>query len=372
MYTGGPAARVRALLELCRAAVDEIVLAVDRNGDPEMVEACAGIADRTVMVGSHMIERVLGWMMLQCSGAWIFRLDGDEIPSPELLRALPEFANDRFPVCIQVPRRWLYPDARSYIVAAPWQPDYQVRIVRNIPGLWRLPGIAHSSVELPGDHHLTDLPLYHADLVVNPREQREAKAAEYEQRRPGHNFDGFSVNEMYVPERHQPETAAVPANALQSIERVLAGATWRKQRWRRPSVSAADDDALRGLDETRTVDVADLHAGVAWANPPTTLKAGTKTNHLLVVENRGREWWPRADGLPEIRIGYRFFDPAADEVRAEGRGTFTETVRAGHTTRLMVPLAAPDAPGEYLLEVGLVLEHVQWCETDRRTITVER
>ena len=44
--TSGPAARVRTLLEWVRPHVDEIVLAADRDGDPDVLDACADLADR--------------------------------------------------------------------------------------------------------------------------------------------------------------------------------------------------------------------------------------------------------------------------------------------------------------------------------------
>ena len=368
MYTAGPAQRIRALLELCRPAVDEIFVAVDETGDPETLRACSKLADRVVRIGPRFIEELLGWMMLECRGDWTLRLDGDEVPSPELLDSLRDLVDDPFPASIRLPRRWLFPDTKSYISTWPWEPDTQVRLVRRLPGLWRIPGSRHSTVEMPGDERLVDLPLYHLDLVVNSRADRERKAVQYESERPGHSNLGFPVNDMYVPERHEVQTEPVPANASQAIERVLTGSRVPARTPRAPRIPKPSTLVFA---ESRPVDLQALEAQVTWVRPPAKLAAGTITEHQLIVENVGDEWWPRGDGEPAIRLGYRFIEPRTEVVRAEGRALLTETVRPGQTTRLIVALQAPAKPGEYALEVGLLLERVRWCECKRLSVTVE-
>src|SRR4051812_13963847 len=94
--TRGPAGRVRALLELVRPHVDEIVLAADRSGDPEVLTACADLADKRLRFDLRdSPAQLVGWIQHQCSADWILRLDDDEVPSRALLDALPELMAER-------------------------------------------------------------------------------------------------------------------------------------------------------------------------------------------------------------------------------------------------------------------------------------
>ena len=103
-----PAAQVRAILEQFRPLVDEIVLAADRSGDPEILDQCADLADKRFELDSAPLNRRLGWLHAQCEGDWIFRFDDDEAPSRKLLESLPELIARRQPMVYGMPRRWLH------------------------------------------------------------------------------------------------------------------------------------------------------------------------------------------------------------------------------------------------------------------------
>ncbi len=183
--TDGPADRVRVLLELVRPHVDEIVLAADRDGGQETLEVCADLADRRL---TFELERspvwLAGWILHQCSGEWILRLDDDEVPSAALLEALPEIVSDRFPTVVTLDRRWLHRSADGYITSFPWSHEPQPRLVRNVPSLWRFSGNVHESGEWLGEVRMSELAIYHLVLLLRTREEREAKRDDYERRAP--------------------------------------------------------------------------------------------------------------------------------------------------------------------------------------------
>jgi len=376
LMTPGPPERVRALLECCRGVVDEVVLVVDDSGDLDTLDACADLADRRFLVASSSIVSTLGWMLHQCRGDWILRLDDDEIPSAALLEALPGLIADRFPTNIAFHRRWLYPGGGSHIVTRPWRPDFQVRLVRNVPGIWTFPGLGHGALDVQGERRFRAEALYHADCILRPVQARRAKRARFAALQPDLNADGVPANEVYVPEDHDVETAEVPAADAAFIERVLGGCP-------APSRLTALDPAppravayteIERLISSRGV-TAQAYAGhVALEDPPTTLAAGCGHHLEVVARNDGSEWWSPRDRPPRIRLGCQWLDPHSGRPAApEDRALFTETVRPGQSTRVWALLVAPERPGRYVLEIDLVHEEVRWFGFPARAhVIVER
>ena len=226
--TRGPAERVRAQLELLRPHVDEIVLAVNREGGLDTLDACADLADRRLTYDfDDSPSRLIAWVLHQCSADWILRLDDDEVPSAALLRALPELIHDRRPSELFIKRRWLYREAGTMIARpAPWNAEYQSRVLRNLPGAWRFDGRVHSDVRVLGDRRHVEAPIYHCALLLQSPEAREKRALTYELLRPGVSYGGLPTNGMYLPELVEGvEVEPVPEEDLELIERVLGGSS---------------------------------------------------------------------------------------------------------------------------------------------------
>src|SRR3954469_3733268 len=224
MTTRGPLPRIPRLLELVRPYVDEIVLAVDRMGNLDVIDACADLADRRLTFDYAAPPcRNIGFLQHECSADWLLRFDDDEVPSRALLEALADLVADRRPTHYGLSRRWLHPDPGTYVLSPPWLPDYQLRLVRNVPGLWRFTGEMHDGAIVLGERRLVDLPLYHADLLLLDVDARRRKAEKYERLRPDHLAEGVPVNAIYVPEDWDGvETAAVPPEDRGALAAVFA------------------------------------------------------------------------------------------------------------------------------------------------------
>src|SRR3954470_18001888 len=224
MTTRGPLPRIPRLLELVRPYVDEIVLAVDRTGNLDVLDACADLADRRLTFDYAAPPcRNIGFLQHECSADWLLRFDDDEIPSRALLDGLAELVADRRPTHYGLSRRWLHPDAATWVASPPWHPDYQLRLVRNVPGIWRFTGEMHDGAIVLGERRLVDLPIYHADLLLLDADVRRNKAESYERERPDHLAEGVSVNAIYVPEDWTGgEREPVPEAARAAIAAVLA------------------------------------------------------------------------------------------------------------------------------------------------------
>ena len=357
-----PAPRVRALLELFRPVVDEIVLAADRTGDPATLEACAALADKRFAIDPAPLNRRLGWLQEQCESDWIFRFDDDEVPSSDLLASLRTLVESHGPMQIGLPRRWLLGGPDAWIAEHPWTPDYQVRILRNAPGAWRYPALLHAPIEVLGELRLVDHPLYHCELLLAGVDERRKKRAEYESRRPGLRNGDFAVNWYYTPEDcGEVETAPTPPEDLALIELVGSEALRTNgAAARAPVVPAQERDAER-FNATREVSEGAYKARIEVVRAPGRTSAGSTRQLEVLVTNLGDEFWPWGEYPPFIRLGYRWRAPSGESV-SHGRCFFTETVRPGATTRMLALVLAPTEPGPYQLELDVIHEDVCWFE----------
>lgn len=373
--TQGPAARVRALLELVRPHADEIVLAVNRDGDTDTLDACADLADRRLTYEfEESPSRLIAWLLNQCSGDWILRLDDDEVPSRALLEALPELLRDRRPTEVLVKRRWLYRDAGQAIAApAPWSVDYQCRLLRNVPGSWRVDGRVHTEVRATGESRLLDTPIYHATLLLGELDARRRRAVRYEMLRPGVAYGGLPVNAMYVPEAlDRVATEPLPDADRAAVESVLAGSPSRPAGVAGAPVAHASFREVDAFNADRPVGAGAYRARLELLDPAPGWRVGD-TRHVQVrVTNLGDETWPADGGPPLILLGYRWRQRTTGRVVFDGRSVFSEAVAPGCGTSVILAVQSPLDVGEHDLEIDVLHEHVRWFGCDLAIpVTVE-
>ncbi len=172
-----------------KEANDEIVLLDDFSDNP-ITKNIIKKWDTSVRVIQHSLNKNYGahknYGNEQCSGDWIFQIDGDEIPNPTLIVNLKEIitsnpsveliyvprVNDFIGVTAAHAKTWgwaLTPceacDGRMIVNF----PDYQSRIYKRIPERIRWDRRLHEKIEgyreyatLPAD---TDLALYHDKTI---------------------------------------------------------------------------------------------------------------------------------------------------------------------------------------------------------------
>lgn len=362
--TNGPGDRVRALLEAVRPHVDEIVLAADAKGGESALEGAGDLADRrlTFPLDGRPIERVFGWLLHQCSGEWILRLDDDEVPSPAMLEALPELLADRYPLAVAFRRRWLVGSPDRYITSHPWALEYQARLVRNVPSQWRFEGRPYSPGEWLGDVRRTDVHFYHLDLIVHPEERRRAKRDRYTALQAAVAWEGYSLHDMYVPEdRAGLETAAVPPQDAAAIAAGVRPAPAPAAAPGAPPVEVATFEETDVLNTLRAIPEEAYRGEIVPIAPRRHLPPEVVRHFELDVRNLGTELWRRDERPPLFQLGWRWFDRASGrQLLGEGRQRFAETVRPGRTTRVILGVPMPAVPGEYELEIDIVHEHVRW------------
>jgi hypothetical protein len=362
--TDYPAPLVNAIFRQLRQVADEIVLAVDSRINSARLGQYAKWADRLLRYEyTNNPQRAAAWLHRQCRGEWILRLDGDEVPSPALVAALPELTVRRDVLQYWLPRRWLFPDSGGWLNELPWFPDYQNRLVHNDGTLW-FEGTPHTSTceSLPARY--VEAPLYHLNLLMLTAQERAAKARHYENKRPGLRAPGGgSVNRFYLPEQYaQMVPATVPDNDRAVIREVLEAVD-------EPS-SSLTEIPLIPCNETdrcwngRQPPPEAYRARLEPLERDHRMIAGEGRRIHLRIANLGVETWPwGSQQLPEIRVSYRWRAPDGTLRVAEGlRTPFPCAVSPGEQVIVPVGVMPPDEPGDYILEFDLVHELVRWFD----------
>ncbi len=322
--TRGPTARVAAQLEPLRQLADEIVVAVDDRVDPALLAPLAELADEVVLYPYlDPVDRPVGWAHSLCTRDWILWLDDDELPSSALLRGLPELLREPLETHYWLPRRWLHGSPRSYLAGAPWQPDYQLRLVQNDPRLLWFPGVTHRPIEAFGPHRYLEWPIYHADLLLNPLESRRQKARRYETVAPGRRLAGVPMNlALHVPElRDRLDVRPLPPEDTELVERALATDPWPEAGRTQPHRHATREEVDAHWHGRETDDEL-YRAELTVADELTSLALREVRAVPVRVRNRSAHVWP-PDGLgvPEVRVSYRWRTTAGDLVVGDGLRT---------------------------------------------------
>ena len=412
--TADPPAQVAASLRALRPVADEIVVAVDSRVDTAALRAYDDVADRVVRFRFRPpVDRPRAWLVEQCHGDWILSIDGDEVPSQTLVGALPGLVVATDVVQYWLPRRWLHPDAATWLGEAPWWPDFQIRLVRNIATLAaRAEPHAGFVAVLPSRH--VDAPLYHLDCVVNDAAARAAKAEGYAAVDVAPlAYGGGLLNEvLYRPERWATASGRpVPDEDRPLIDAVLAARRAAEQ----PGIAGSASDAAvaesavagsagesavaesaaaesavaeSAADAILDEPAADVSGGPAIVSdadidarasspgmtdgdyavdlrlfdPIRRLAPGEVRPLYVEVANRGGAVWRWGlDQQPEVRVSYHWRTTGGAVTVYDGmRSPLPCTVGPGDAALVPVWVQAPDERGDHVLEIDLVHEHVRW------------
>jgi hypothetical protein len=366
LITADPPARIASILEPLRPYADEVLIAADSRVDDETLAGYGALADRLFRIEHVLAERHLAWMFAQCSGDWILRLDGDELPSDAFVRRLPELLSSRKVQQFWIRRAWLYPDPDRFLAGEPWSEDFVNRLMRN-NGTLRVRGLQHTDPEPVTPREYIQEGLYHLDLLLTSTQQRRDKAVRYEASLPGLLAqNGRRINEaFYLPElRDSLALHAVPEGDRASIARCLMA--------KPPAGSdvAVDDVPFVSLWEMdrfwegRSVADSAYHARIEPYASTVALMPAQSRSVFLHVSNEGSERWPsRLEEKPAIRLGYRWLNLDGSHLVEEGpRSPFPRSVNPGERVLAQLDVVAPADPGEYLLEADIVHEDVRWFD----------
>ncbi|MGA7705709.1 MAG: hypothetical protein WB998_12525 [Solirubrobacteraceae bacterium] len=357
--TNDPGARLGAIVRQLRSVADEIVIAVDSRRDPNRLGRYAQVADRLLryeFVDSS--EQAAPWIVSQCSGDWILKVDGDDVFSPSLVERLPELTGATDVFQYRIPYRWLFPDATHYLAQPPWHFNAR-RLVRNDPAtLWHA-GLSHTPFDSVFPSVDLDEGIYHLSLLVNDLAYREAKVAHYLSIKSTHSRRVLEddVTAFYLPERDRRFGAApvpVPACDLAAIAEVL-DATGEEL----PSPPAMDIPLASRLDvqhvwPRRPLSEQAYRGAIEAFEPEQVLRCGEQRPFTVRVFNHGDEHWPGLNREPWIRLSHRWLTPSDTPSQAWGDTCLPASLPTGASALVPIPLNAPLHAGTHTLELTLV------------------
>lgn len=367
--------QIARLVKFVAPHVDEVVLVADEQVDAAGLETVAdALPDRLLRVPRVMPpESANAYLARQMRGDWVLQLDGDEVPSPALLRDLRRLTADRENVAFRLVRLWVWPDAEHVLAQRPWWPDSQVRLARTHEGAVHHSGRMHVGPRVLGPWHDVEHTLLHLDLVETDRAARERKVAVYAQQAELPRLEGLPFNEAYyLPEAREQRPAVIPLGDEDraAVAYVLHGEgaeppAPRRLRRRRPAtdvpvVPVEDLDAARLAEDPPGPAPLARTEGVVWDPARARVRLEVVDLDLRTFATGERGVWVRLHHEGELDLS----DAPGPGVRARSRWEGSDQapfltglsarVRPGDVRYLGIRLLAPPETGPAILLLDVV------------------
>jgi hypothetical protein len=326
--------RIRRLLERLSGLVDDVVVLLDsRSSDGTAQIAQEFGAVHQVEFDGHFVEAMRSMVRL-CTGDWVLIVDDDEWLGDRWSRdVVRELVADRYATLYWFPRRWVIPPGDRYLSTGPWHPDWQPRLMRNLPTLYRLPRKLHEPGAMAGESRFfPSLPIEHCKLLLHDRASRERTVEEYLTLNPDDH-----CGRHYLYESHYHESA------------LLAKRYPRIDRSGIPTVDAPHAADVRVVDAPAT-----MRAGEAY---PVYCAIANRSNRTMTAQSEFlwyantfvTEHWTRADDSGATSYSF-----------GRARHKLPRTIEPGSETGALLEVRSPGDPGDYLLQVDLFEENVAW------------
>lgn len=351
VFSNQPTARLAAVLAPFRTVADEVVVVIDDRVVEPQLAVLDGIADSvSVLPFLWPLERNLEHLHSLCSGDWILRLDGDEVPSTALLDVLAGDAWHQGVTHCGITRRWVSGDGVSWIVRNPWYPDVQWRLMRNDPGLVSYSTLVHEPTWVQGPGRVLAAPIYHLDLVDNDLSTRRHKTRRYFRTRPElRTHGGLSMGSYYAPELAVTpyRLELIPPEDLVLIHAARAGTVIRPATGTDPEPVQAPIDLSPG----RSMSVEVTHVD-------DLVYQETNLEVLITITNTGTDPIGPSGKAP-IRVGAQWTDPTGTMVHKEARADLVGDIAPAGQETVPMLVSVPPA-GVNQLRAGALVEGVEW------------
>jgi hypothetical protein len=343
-----------------RAYADEIVVGIDSASTDGSWQVARELADvAAVFEHAPCPEDAIDWTMRQARGDWILRLDDDESLSRELVASLPALTSDRHLTHYYIPRRWLVRRSDghpAWLATPPWNPEWALRLHRNVGSIWRHEGGLHGRVDVDGEGRFLapeEGVIWHFDLAWRSREQREDKV----RRRYDVLAPWIESAPLYLWEDSARPDDLRPVSAAEldgwSVEPPAATD--------RPAEAAGPDAypvAARLLELAQHRDDPPVFAATYVGHDvPARVEAGRARRVEVTVRNESAARWRntgKARGRVTLSQGWGSENGGA----AASSALLPASVERGESVRVPLALYAPSETGRNRVVFDLVAEGV--------------
>jgi hypothetical protein len=331
-------------MEEVRDVFDELVIFIDaKRAVPGAVDRAEKVASR---VHHHHAEKWYEWdlgsMARACDSDWVLIIERDEQMSPEWRQ--PEWRQILESTDFThfwISRRWTVPGGR-YICDPPWWPEFQLRLFRNDQRPI-FPTRLHDRIQVPGPGGaFQSLVMYHHVSWLFSHEERENRVRLYDQMRPGE-----SGGHYYLYENYRPSEAPIPEAKSVNLDQEVI----RMDALPRQAISGISIKLMAVVNEVTVsemfwldVDVTNATSVPLYSCPP----------------------------FP-VHLSYHWIHPATRRMilfDGQRSGVFPCAPANAITPWKMVVLA-PNEPGEYILQMTVVQDGIQWLEDVNPAILAE-
>lgn len=367
MLTRDPPKQVAAIIALFRDIADEIIVGIDSRLDTETLDPIVQGASRAFRMTIDGNFANSSWLIRQANHEWVFFIDGDEVPSFDLLLRLRNLRQiDSQITHAYVGMRWLWPDELQYLESEPWRDDPQLRLVRRSARIYNWPTGIHEAPRVDGKAVFFPEFLYHLDLCLNDASTRSAKITRYDLNTQ-ENFVGFACSisqAFYLPEGRSDalKTTLVPDVDTTNIRKVLDSKVvpgW-KYPWLLRKTKKLE---LLSEEEVKGTSSQDERRGctLRFVSPPE--KAIWKIPIRISVEVTNNSNWifqpHRDDG--GIAVGWTVVDVLnPSEVINTGRGRIIMPLAPGESMLCPCYITVPHGVHNVSVRFSLVEEFQEW------------
>ncbi len=342
ILTRNAESRLERLFAEVSAFADEVVVGVDASSSDRTLDLATAHAD-VVYQFEHgpQLSPARLLPLRYATGDWILSIDDDESIEPAFDALIPELLQDGRPTHYWFPRKWIASlDPCEYVHAAPWFPDWQLRLFRNDRSLVWKPNRPHTGYHVLGPGYFESrAAILHFEPVICDEATRRDKVERY--RRAGGLESGQGVfgpipNGSRRPAALRPPSSARPRSQPCTVQ---------------PGIHAADAAAL-----------APWRAEVMAVTMPSTCRPGDRLIAEVSARNIGGLAWTPPDGLwPNLQLGAHVLHenaavPAVDAARAP----MPRFVAPGDSVTFLCSFDAPRASGRYIVRWDLVSEGECW------------
>jgi glycosyltransferase involved in cell wall biosynthesis len=177
------------------------VLVIDGGSSDRSIEVAKDYGARVVShpwPGQNSLQR--NFYLREAKGDWVLAIDSDEFldgGAPDLIQGLIRLRGFSH---FWLLRKWLVECGGSiaYLKDLGIYPDYQMRLFAKHPNA-HYTGVIHERLHGYGctSNWVSDVSIYHLDLIVNSRLERERKVNRYERAAPGSGYSDFYLFEDY-------------------------------------------------------------------------------------------------------------------------------------------------------------------------------